>query len=96
MERQRQRRLLAELRLGSGRQRQVPDQCWRLIRELERKRAKVLLVQSRQVIHKSERATRCPQRVDVSKPFQCAVFWIEIGEPSFLLLLVIGEGKLVV
>ena len=96
MERQRQRRLLAELRLGSGRQRQIPDQCWRLIRELERQRAKVSLVQSRQVIHKSERGTRCPQRVDASKPFRRAVFSIEIGEPSFLLLLVIGEGKLVV
>src|SRR4030095_13835659 len=52
MERQRQRRLLAELRLGSGWQRQIPDQCWRLIRELERQRTKVSLVQSRQIIHK--------------------------------------------
>src|SRR4030095_12221628 len=43
-----------------------------------------------------ERGTLCPQRVDASKPFRCAVFSIEIGEPCFLLLLVIGEGKLVV
>ena len=36
MERQRQRRLLAELRLGPGRQRSLPDQCRRFVRELER------------------------------------------------------------
>src|SRR5215469_1697819 len=30
------------------------------------------------------------------KAFRCAVFSIEMGEPSFLLFPVIGEGKLVV
>jgi hypothetical protein len=30
------------------------------------------------------------------KPFRCAVFSIEIGQPPFLLSRVIGEGKLVV
>src|SRR6516225_1786789 len=36
MERERQRRLLAELRLGPGRQRQIPDQCRCFVRKLER------------------------------------------------------------
>src|SRR4051812_28494034 len=40
MERQRQRRLLAELRFGPGRQRSLPDQCRRVVRELERQLAK--------------------------------------------------------
>src|SRR3954454_15930038 len=39
MERQRQRRLLAELCFGPGRQRSLPDQCRRVVRELERQLA---------------------------------------------------------
>src|SRR6188508_2176568 len=39
MERQRQRRLLAELRFRPGRQRSLPDQCRRFVRELERQLA---------------------------------------------------------
>src|SRR6476619_2670005 len=62
MEWQRQRRLLAELRLGPGRQRSLPDQCRRVVRELERQLPENSRISVFEIV-----AARCQSRNNVAR-----------------------------